>query len=36
MFLATDVIHGNNFFKVNATQYTGINAYSYKLIMYIQ
>ena len=36
MSLATDAIYRNKFKKINATQYTSINAHSYKVVMYTQ
>ena len=35
MYLATNAIYRNKF-KKNATQYTSINAHSYKVVMYLQ
>ena len=34
MSLATDSIYRNKFEKVNATQYTCINAHSYKVLIH--
>ena len=36
MSLANDVIYRNKFRRVNTTQYTSINAHSYKVVMYLQ
>ena len=36
MSLATDAIYRNKFEKVNATQYTSIDAPYYKVVMYVQ
>ena len=36
MSLATNAIHQNKFYKINAPQHSRINAHSYKVVMYMQ